>query len=69
MKTTTRPKKREAVPTPVHVAAPETKPHYCFPSHDMVARRAYEIWQRHGCPEGTEYHDWLAAESELRSHR
>lgn len=39
------------------------------PTHEMVACRAYEIWQRHGCPSGTEFHDWLAAEAELRSVR
>ncbi|HWB14625.1 MAG TPA: DUF2934 domain-containing protein [Pirellulales bacterium] len=66
MKTTTRQTKHAAVPTPVHVGAPEAKPEYCFPSPDMVARRAYEIWQRHGCPKGTEFQDWIAAEAELR---
>lgn len=39
------------------------------PTHETIAVRAYEIWQRHGCPEGTAFHDWLAAEAELRSHR
>ena len=36
-------------------------------THDMIAQRTYEIWQRHGCPSGTSFHDWLAAEAELRS--
>lgn len=49
---------------PAHVAS-----HEHVPSHDLVARRAYEIWQRHGCPEGTGFQDWLAAETELRSRR
>jgi hypothetical protein len=39
------------------------------PSHELVARRAYEIWQRHGCPNDTAFRDWLAAEAELRSAR
>lgn len=39
------------------------------PSHDAIARRAYEIWQRHGCPAQTDFQDWLAAEAELRSPR
>ena len=39
------------------------------PTQEMVARRAYEIWQRHGCPSGTSFHDWLAAEAELRCSR
>lgn len=39
------------------------------PNHEVVARRAYQIWQRHGCPAGTAFQDWLAAETELRSRR
>jgi hypothetical protein len=39
------------------------------PSREMVARRAYEIRQHHGCPIGTEFQDWLAAETDLRSPR
>jgi hypothetical protein len=49
--------------------SPDTNHQPCVPSHEMVAKRAFEIWQRHGCPQGTEFHDWLAAEAELRSHR
>lgn len=37
--------------------------------HARIERRAYEIWKRHGCPTGTEFQDWLAAETELRSSR
>jgi hypothetical protein len=40
-----------------------------LPTREMVERRAYEIWQRHGCPSDTAFHDWLAAEAELRSRR
>lgn len=39
------------------------------PTHETIARKAYEIWRRHGSPQGTEYQDWLAAEAELRSPR
>jgi hypothetical protein len=38
-------------------------------TREMIAQRAYEIWQRHGCPCDTAFQDWLAAEAELRSHR
>lgn len=31
-----------------------------------VARRAYQIWQSHGCPEGTADDDWRQAEAEMR---
>jgi hypothetical protein len=33
--------------------------------HQEVARRAYELWQQQGCPEGTAEADWLPAEREL----
>jgi hypothetical protein len=39
------------------------------PNPEMVARRAYEIWQRHGCPADTQFQDWLAAETDLRSRQ
>lgn len=39
------------------------------PTDEMIARRAYEIWQRHGCPHGTSFQDWLAAQAELTSCR
>ena len=48
-------------PAPAAPASPEA-----LPSHEMVARRAYEIWQRHGCRDGTAFHDWMASEAELR---
>jgi hypothetical protein len=34
---------------------------------DVVARRAYDIWQSHGCPSGTATADWLRAEAELQA--
>lgn len=37
------------------------------PSADMIARRAYQIWESHGRPSGTSEQDWAQAESELRS--
>ncbi|HUY92042.1 MAG TPA: DUF2934 domain-containing protein [Pirellulales bacterium] len=40
---------------------------YRLPDRELIARRAYEIWLRHGRPAGTAFHDWLAAEAELRS--
>lgn len=33
---------------------------------EIIARRAYQIWQNHGCPEGTASDDWQQAEAELR---
>lgn len=42
---------------------------YCLPDRALIEQRAYEIWIRHGRPDGTAFHDWLAAEAELRSPR
>jgi Protein of unknown function (DUF2934) len=30
-----------------------------------IRRRAYELYEQRGCPEGTEKEDWLAAEREI----
>ena len=38
-------------------------------SDDQIARRAYEIWQARGCPQGDGQEDWEAAKSELMSGR
>jgi hypothetical protein len=38
------------------------------PSQESIARRAYEIWQAEGCPEGRAMEHWLRAVSELRAH-
>jgi hypothetical protein len=32
-----------------------------------VAARAYELWQRRGCPIGSDQEDWLQAEQELEN--
>lgn len=32
---------------------------------DSIARRAYEIWEHEGCPEGCDLKHWLQAEEEL----
>ncbi len=35
--------------------------------HTAVARRAWEIWQSEGCPDGREVEHWLQAEKELNA--
>ena len=35
------------------------------PDDSIVAKRAYEIWQREGCPDGRAMEHWLRAEAEL----
>jgi len=33
--------------------------------HDMIRLRAYEIWEKSGCPEGLDKEHWEQAEKEL----
>ena len=35
------------------------------PSHEEIAKHAYEIYERNGCQPGREIENWLAAEAEL----
>jgi hypothetical protein len=41
----------------------------CDIPQEEIARRAYEIWQSRGCPEGDGAEDWQAAETELIAAR
>jgi hypothetical protein len=34
--------------------------------HELIAKRAYAIWQSRGCPCGTAVTDWFQAEAEVR---
>jgi hypothetical protein len=36
------------------------------PTHEQIARRAQEIWIRHGCPPGEDKENWFEAEAELK---
>ncbi len=38
-------------------------------SQEDIARRAYELWQARGCPQGDGSKDWEAAEAELLGGR
>lgn len=46
-----------SVPGPVLVASP---------SHEQIARRAYELWAGRGYTHGNQAHDWWQAETELK---
>ena len=35
--------------------------------HAEIADRAYELWQKRGCPDGSPEEDWYRAAEELRS--
>jgi len=39
------------------------------PSHDDVARRAYDLFQARGAEDGRDMDDWLRAERELRERQ
>ncbi len=49
----------EAAPTPSARTAGA-------PSHDAVARRAFELWEQQGREPGRDVEHWLQAEAELR---
>ena len=36
-------------------------------THEVISKRAREIWEREGCPEGRDKEHWLQAEAELRN--
>ena len=46
---------------------PEIAPSPVVLDNALVAKRAWEIWQREGCPEGRSVEHWVLAEEELRS--
>lgn len=72
---------KSKIPAVAPVAAPQQEPKVvepapvavmtvtkATPSHDDIARRAYELWLQRGAPHGTHLEDWLSAERELGTH-
>jgi hypothetical protein len=49
------------------VTTPTTATHQ--PSHEEIARRAYDKWCQRGRPHGTQLQDWYEAESELKKEK
>jgi Protein of unknown function (DUF2934) len=51
---------------------PETQltaaPRRGAPSHEQIAQRAYELYQKRPYGDGNELHDWLRAESDLHAN-
>jgi hypothetical protein len=77
---TPRSKRRSTPPlavAPVPEALPPELPEFlaqpaAVPSdlpEELIAARAYEKWQRRGCPEGDGMQDWYAARAELQEER
>ncbi len=54
---------RSAKPTPIQAASAKE------PTIEMIAKRAYEIWQAQGCPQGRDAENWYQAERELRARQ
>lgn len=52
--------KTARVPTPEEIA-PDAR----MPSREAIARRAHELWEKEGRPEGKEQEHWYLAEKEL----
>ncbi len=38
-------------------------------TYDMIAKRAYEIWQTSGCVPGRDQENWKLAEEQLKAER
>ena len=41
----------------------------CQPSHEEIAKRAYDLWPARGVTQGHDVDDWLVAECESRQAR
>jgi hypothetical protein len=56
----------KSAPVRATADAPKTKPALRIqPDRTAIALRAWEIWQKEGCPEGRALNHWLRAEQEL----
>ncbi|MBI3181571.1 MAG: DUF2934 domain-containing protein [Myxococcales bacterium] len=54
--------------TPERFGEPYARPEE-GPTHEEIARRAYELWQARGRTHGRQEEDWLQAERELGMRR
>lgn len=50
--------------TPISVPLSTDEEEISF--EERIARRAYELWQQEGCPEGRETNFWQEAERQLK---
>lgn len=49
----------------MHESSPED---HVNPAEHRIRRRAYELWEQSGQPEGSETDSWLLAEREIAGH-
>ena len=58
--------KAPAAPSPAKATAPTAAKSVVI-TDAMIAKRAHEIWEKHGRPHGHAESHWLQAERELRA--
>jgi hypothetical protein len=59
----------EAKPVPAAPRAALQSAPPCEITSDLIAARAYDIWEQQGRPAGREKANWLLAESQLKEER
>ena len=58
-------RKSKSVPPAAPVIAPVSVLPTPAPTHEQIARRAYELYLQRGAAHGCDLQDWIAAEREL----
>jgi Protein of unknown function (DUF2934) len=53
--------------TPAPTTGPTQTVINAKPSHDEVAKRAYYLYLKQGCPQGKDVQHWLEAEAQMAS--
>ena len=51
---------------PTSTGDPNSVESVAHPTHDAIARRAYQLYEQRGGEHGRDWDDWLLAERELR---
>lgn len=65
---TNRPRRRKPIATLRHDGSQAVSPAPTpTPTHEQIAKRAYEIWVAKGRPVGLDEENWRQAEAELRA--
>jgi Protein of unknown function (DUF2934) len=57
-----------SIEKPLASAKPALSASKAAPSHEQIARRAYELFETRAHAEGNALHDWLRAETDLRAN-
>jgi len=65
-KTTTETRAKRGKGAKVEPLRPPEMQQAGIPTHEQIAQRAREIWERHGRPHGEDVKNWREAEEELK---